>query len=626
MGRIECEIREIRVSSNIEPEVTEQNDVIIAQMFWRSLAIFAIVLVISVVGGGLWVYSSQRRVPPVVSVPTKAPELRQTSSAIPHLPFANTTAAAGITFRHFNGATGQKLLPETMGSGCAFLDYDNDGDPDLLFVNSAPWPWDQAPEGPAPTMELYQNDGQGNFANVTVDAGLGLTFYGMGVACGDYDADGWTDVFITAVGRNHLFRNDHGKFVEATDTALVGGDPEEWSTSAAFFDYDNDGDLDLFVGNYVKWSRSIDMVQGFKLDGKTRAYGPPTAFEGTYPYLYRNAGGGRFEDVSAEAGVQIKNTTRNPPVPVAKTMGVAPVDIDADGWMDLIVSNDTVQNFVFVNLRDGHFQEIGIRSGVAFDSSGNARGAMGVDASFFRNDETLGVAIGNFANEMTALYVSSLKSLLFTDDAIATGLGPPTRQELTFGLTFIDCDLDGRLDLLAANGHLEQEINKVQTSQHYEQPPHLLWNAGPDARSEFLSVPAEKSGVEFVKPMVGRGSAYADIDGDGDQDAVLTANGGTPRLLRNDQQLGHHWLRVKLVGKGGNPEALGAVVKLKSGSTEQTRVVMPARGYCSSSELPVTFGLGEATTVDTLHIRWPDGKMQAVTVDKVDQLLKIKQE
>lgn len=614
------------MSTNIEPEVVESDDAIITQRFWQSLSAFAIVLVISVVGGGLWVYSNQKQAPPIVKIPTKPAGIRETSKLIPNLPFANITTTAGINFKHFNGATGQKLLPETMGSGCAFLDYDNDGDPDLLFVNSSSWPWDKAPEGPAPTMELYRNDGRGNFANVTADSGLGVTFYGMGVACGDYDADGWTDVFITAVGKNRLFRNDHGKFVETTDDAQVGGDPQEWSTSAAFFDYDNDGDLDLFVGNYVKWSREIDMVQGFKLDGKTRAYGPPTAFEGTYPYLYRNAGGGKFEDVSADAGVQIKNTTRNPPVPVGKTMGVVPVDIDGDGWLDLIVSNDTVQNFVFLNLRDGKFQEIGINCGVAFDSSGNARGAMGADVAFFRNDDTLGVAIGNFANEMTALYVSPLKSMLFTDDAIATGVGPPTRQELTFGLTFIDCDLDGRLDLLAANGHLEQEINKVQSSQHYEQPPHLLWNAGPDALSEFLSVSAEKCGKEFMKPIVGRGSAYADIDGDGDQDMVLTANGGSPRLLRNDQELGHHWLRVKLVGKGSNPEALGAVVKLKSGTTEQTRVVMATRSYCSSSELPVTFGLGAEKTVDLLHIRWPDGKMQSVTVDKVDQLLKVEQE
>ncbi len=612
------------MSSNVDSEILEGNDVIITQMFWRSLLFFAVGLVICLIGGGLWVISHQKAVKGDVKQPNKPPTDRDPNPKVPSLPFANMASSSGITFKHSNGAAGQKLLPETMGSGCAFLDFDNDGDQDLLFVNSCNWPWDKPPEGPAPTMELYQNDGRGEFTNVTADSGLGVTFYGMGVACGDYDGDGWTDVFITAVGKNRLFRNDHGKFLETTDEAQVGGDPAEWSTSAAFFDYDRDGDLDLFVGNYVRWSRDIDMVQGFKLEGNIRAYGPPTAFGGTFPYLYRNEGRGKFKDVSEEAGVQVKNPSMGKPI--AKTMGVMPVDIDGDGWLDLIIANDTVQNFAFLNDRNGKFQEVGIGCGVAFDGSGMARGAMGVDSAFFRNDDSLGVAIGNFANEMTALYVSQLKSMLFTDEAIATGLGPPTRQELTFGITFFDCDLDGRLDLLASNGHLEQEINKIQNSQHYAQPPHLLWNAGLEAKNEFVSVPPEKCGAEFMKPMVGRGSAFADIDGDGDLDAVLTANGGTPRLLRNDQKSGHHWLRVKLIGKGGNSEALGAVVKLKSGTTSQTRIVMATRSYCSSSELPVTFGLGNEKTVDTLHITWPDGKAQAVKVDKVDQLLKVTQE
>lgn len=612
------------MSPSIEPDLTERDDVIITQMFWRSIRLFTVSLIIAVVCGGIWVYSSQQRARPEFAQINKPPAARAANTEIPALPFADTTQAAGITFKHTNGATGQKLLPETMGSGCAFLDYDNDGDQDLLFVNSCSWPWDAAPAGPPPTMELYQNDGHGKFQNVTADSGLGVTFYGMGVACGDYDADGWTDVFFTAVGKNRLFHNDHGKFIETTDDAGVAGDPQEWSTSSAFFDFDNDGDLDLFVGNYVRWSRDIDMVQGFKLDGQTRAYGPPTAFVGTYPYLYRNEGGGKFQDISATAGVQVKNPNRD--VPVAKTMGVVPIDLDSDGWLDLVVSNDTVQNFVFVNQRDGTFQEVGIHCGVAFDSSGNARGAMGEDAADFRNDGSLGISIGNFANEMTALYVSQPRSMLFTDEAIATGLGPPTRQELTFGIFFFDCDLDGRLDLLEANGHLEQEINKIQKSQHYEQPPHLLWNAGPESPSEFVSVPADKCGADFSKPMVGRGSAYADIDGDGDLDAVLTASGGAPRLLRNDQKLGHHWLRVKLVGHAPNREALGATVKLKSGSAQQSRVVMSTRSYCSASELPVTFGLGAFQTVDGLEIRWPDGKMQAVNIDKVDRLIRIEQE
>lgn len=612
------------MSGRFEPEATEKDDAIISQMFWRSLRLFAVTLVIAVIGGGLWVYSSQQRPKPEFARQNQAPEKRQTATAIPDLPFTDITQSSGITFHHVNGATGQKLLPETMGAGCAFFDYDNDQDQDLLFVNSCSWPWDQAPAGPPPTMELYQNDGHGKFQNVTSESGLGQTFYGMGVACGDYDADGWTDVFFTAVGKNRLFRNVQGKFVETTDSAEVGGDPQEWSTSAAFFDFDNDGDLDLFVGNYVRWSREIDMVQGFKLDGHTRAYGPPTAFVGTFPYLYRNEGAGKFQEVSAAAGLQIKNPSR--PVPVAKTMGVVPIDIDTDGWLDLVVSNDTVQNFVFLNQRDGKFQEVGIHCGVAFDSSGNARGAMGADAAYFRNDDALGITIGNFANEMTALYVSQPKSMLFTDEAIATGLGPPTRQELTFGIFFFDSDLDGRLDILAANGHLEQEIHKIQSSQHYAQRPHLLWNAGLASPSEFVSVPAEKCGDGFKTPMVGRGSAYADIDGDGDQDAVLTASGGPPRLLRNDQQSGHHWLRVKLKGKAPRYEALGSIVTLKSASAAQTRVVMPARSYCSASELPVTFGLGPNKSIDALEIRWPDGKLQTLKVDRVDQFLSVDQE
>ena len=617
------------MSTNGEPEVLEQNDAIISRMFWRSLLCFLVLLTVAGIGGGLWLYSIQKPRRVDVTQVNQAPEKRLATAVVPELPFSDITRAAGITFQHRNGATGEKLLPETMGSGCAFLDYDNDGDQDLLFVNSCAWPWDATPAGPAPTMELYQNDGHGKFTNVTAGSGLDVTFYGMGVACGDYDADGWTDLFITAVGKNRLFRNNRGKFVETTDEAQVGGDPNEWSTSAAFFDCDNDGDLDLFVGNYVRWSREIDKVQGFKLDGQTRAYGPPTAFLGTYPYLYRNEGGGRFQDVSAAAGVQIKNASRD--VPVAKTMGVTPIDVDADGWLDVVVSNDTVQNFVLWNQRDGTFQDVGIHCGVAFDSSGSARGAMGADAAYFRNDDSLGISIGNFANEMTALYVyqrdaSQPKNILFTDEAIATGLGPPTRQELTFGIFFFDGDLDGRLDLLASNGHLEQEINKVQASQHYEQPPHLLWNAGPEAPSEFVSVPPGKCGPDFCKPMVGRGSAYADIDGDGDLDAILTASGGTPRLLRNDQQSGHHWLRVKLVGGKPNPEAIGATVKLKSGTTMQTRVVMATRSYCSSSELPVTFGLGAETQVGELEITWPNGKRQTVQVDKVDQNLRVQQQ
>jgi hypothetical protein len=251
---------------------------------------------------------------------------------------------------------------------------------------------------------------------------------------------------------------------------------------------------------------------------------------------------------------------------------------------------------------------------------------MGIDAARFRNDETLALAIGNFANEMTALYVSQGNLPLFTDDAIATGLGPPSRLELKFGVFFFDCDLDGRLDLFTANGHLEHEINKVQASQHYAQPPHLFWNCGPGQPEEFLPVPAAKCGADFMQPMVGRGAAFADIDGDGDLDLAITASGGPPRLLRNDQQTGHHWLRIKLVGKSANRDAIGSWVEVVAGKFRPIQQVMPTRSYCSQSELPVTFGLGGAEKIDQIKIRWPDGSMQEFHTSDVDRLLRVEQQ
>lgn len=542
---------------------------------------------------------------------------------IPTVRFANVTQSAGIRFSRVNGARGEKLLPETMGGGCAFLDYDSDGDQDILLVNGCDWPWTQDKTSPPPTMALYQNDGQGQFTDVTAGSGLDVTCYGMGVAVGDYDNDGWPDVFIAAVGRDHLFHNQRGRFFEVTDAAGVGGSEAEWGTSCCWFDYDRDGDLDLFVGNYVRWSREIDAAQDFRLVGLGRAYGPPFSFEGTFPYLYRNDGNGKFTEVAAEAGLQIRNPSTN--VPMAKTMGVVPVDLDDDGWTDLVVANDTVQNFVFRNLGQGRFQEIGTLTGVAFDSQGNARGAMGIDANWFRNDRCLGVAIGNFANEMTALYVAEQDPLQFFDAATATGLGPPTRLSLTFGVLFFDYDLDGRLDLLSANGHLEEDINKVQPTQYYAQPPKLFWNCGPNQTTEFVPVPPAKSGEDLGQRMVGRGSAFADIDADGDLDVLIAASSSSPRLLRNDQQTGHHWLRLKLVGGLCNRDALGATVRVQVGDQLLRREVNPTRSYLSQSELPVTFGLGAATRIDKVVIRWPGGATQELAGLAVDRLLVVQQ-
>lgn len=545
-------------------------------------------------------------------------------STAPLAGFADVTAEAGLRFAHRNGAYGEKLLPETMGGGVAFFDYDNDGAADLLFVNGADWPWRSGGEtSRPPTMALYHNRGNGRFADATAGSGLDVSFYGMGVACGDYDNDGWTDVFITAVGGNHLFKNlGNGRFADVTATAGLASESNQWSTSAAWLDCNNDGRLDLFVCNYVQWSQEIDRKATFSYDGKARAYGPPWNFGGTFPQLFRNEGAGRFRDVSTEAGIQITNQNGTP---LAKSLGVAPVDLDADGWIDIIVANDTVQNLVFRNEQNGTFREIGARSGVAFDTYGATRGAMGIDTARFRDDEALGIAIGNFANEMNSLYVAQNDPLYFADEAISAGLGPASQQLLKFGLFFFDYDLDGRPDVLTANGHLDPEIERVSPKQSYRQPAQLFWNRGGARGMQFVPVTREQAGSDLFRPIAGRGSAYADIDGDGDLDVILTQLAGAPVLLRNDQKLENHWARLKLVGTRSNRDAIGAWVKLRVGGKTIAQQVMPTKGYLSQSELPLTFGLGTHERVADAEVTWPGGKRQRIENVRINGLTVVRE-
>ncbi|CAD77154.1 MAG TPA: CRTAC1 family protein [Rhodopirellula baltica] len=579
-----------------------------------------VLVVLALIGGvAAYVLTRPKAAPPVRESKLAAVAVRERPMVqVPTTPFTDITEEAGISFVHNNGATGDKLLPETMGGGSAFLDFDNDGDQDLLLINSMDWSWDE-PSDRGNTSALYRNEG-GKFVDVTKGSGLDVELYGMGVAVGDYDQDGLVDVFISAVGTNRLFRNvGEGKFEDTTETAGVGGEEDRWSTSSGWFDYDNDGDLDLFVCNYVGWSREYDQSQGFQLVGGGRAYGRPQNFEGTFPYLYRNDGDGEFTDVSEEAGIQIRNVSTN--VPQSKSLGLALCDFDRNGFMDVVVANDTVQNCLLRNGGDGKFTEMGAICGIAFDSSGNARGAMGIDVTSFREQSSVAVAIGNFSNEMTALYVTKAGRMQFYDEAISTGLGPSTRLLLTFGLAYVDYDLDGRLDLFCANGHLEEDINRVQPSQHYEQPPQMFWNAGPEFETEFLPVGKEQLGEDFVEPMVGRGASYADVDLDGDLDLLITSAGRAPRLLRNDQETGHHWLRLKLVGDGEkcNRDAIGAWVSVTVGDEVIAKQVMPTRSYLTQVELPLTFGLGEHDSIDNVSVQWPDGEVVEIGPVEIDQ-------
>jgi hypothetical protein len=612
------------------------------------LTVVGLGLLVALPGCGGKVTIPDKDVPVGPPSPPPVPEVPP-----PGVTFKDITGPAGIRFKHTNGSFGKKLLPETMGSGVAFLDFDNDGKQDILFVNSCYWPGHEDKGVPAPTLALYRNKGDGTFEDVTEKAGLNITMYGMGVAAGDYDNDGWIDVFITGVGGNRLFRNEKGRFVEVTAQAGVGGpggwdaaargkflehrDPLPFSSSAAWLDYDGDGRLDLFVCNYVTWSPENDLKQPFTLVGIGRAFGPPRAFEGSQCFLYHQKEDGTFEDVSAAAGIQVIEQVgvagSAQPRAVAKSLGVIICDPDEDGYPDIIVANDTVRNFFFHNVEgpDGkrRFEEIGRRSGVAY-AEGQARGAMGIDWGEYRPGMHA-LLIANFADEPSSFLYLKSKQLIFQPFAAVEGLEGPTRPPLKFGSFFFDYDLDGRLDLLTCNGHLEPDINKVQSWQTHAQAAQLFWNTGRDRKKPcFAEVTAKEAGSDLFQPLVGRGSAYGDINGDGYPDVVLTSNGGPARLLLNEGGTGNHWIRLALEGDGkrSNRSAIGARVKLEADGKVMWRSVAGSRGYLSQSELPVTFGLGKTTTIDRITVYWPgrDAKMQEFKNLAVDKTHTLKQE
>jgi enediyne biosynthesis protein E4 len=504
--------------------------------------------------------------------------------------FTDVTRQAGIQFQHNSGAFGGKFLPETLGSGCAFLDYDRDGWQDILLINGCDWPGHKKNRS---TLRLYHNNHDGTFTDVTSRAGLDIELYGMGVAVGDYDNDGFPDILITCVGQNRLFRNTgKGTFVDVTTTAGLGK-REGFSTSALWFDYDRDGLLDLFVCNYVKWSPEQDVF--CSLDSKHKSYCTPEAYRGATCWLFHNRGNGTFEDVTASSGIFDSSS---------KSLGVSLIDDNHDGWPDLLVANDTQPNKLYRNQHDGKFKDSALDEGLAFSSEGKARAGMGVDVGDFDNSGTPGVAITNFDNEMAGLYRWGGKN--FEDIAAQSGIGLATKNSLGFGCSFLDVNLDGWLDLAVANGHIDETVRNIRGNVGYAQPPQLFLNSG---KGIFHDVAAEAGGG-FDQPKVGRGLAYADFDRDGDLDLLLTTNNGPAYLYRNDQAGGNRSIRFHLIGTKSNRDAIGATVRVFAGSTTQMRVVKGGSSYLSQSELPVTFGLAKQDRVERVVIDWPSGRTE----------------
>ena len=503
--------------------------------------------------------------------------------------FTDVTGQAGINFQHNSGAFGGKFLPETLGSGCAFLDYDRDGWQDILLINGADWPGHKKRRS---TLRLYRNNGNGTFTDMTIHAGLDVELYVMGVAVGDFNNDGFPDILVTCVGQNRLFRNTgKGTFVDVTNQSGLGK-RAGFSTSALWFDYDRDGLLDLFVCNYVKWSPERDVF--CSLDAKHKSYCTPEAYRGETCWLFHNRGDGTFEDVTDSSGIFDSSS---------KSLGVAMLDDNRDGWPDLLVANDTQPNKLYRNQRNGTFKDAAIETGLAFSAEGKARAGMGVDVADFENSGSPGIAITNFDNEMIGLYRANAKG--FDDIATQSGVGSASRNSLGFGCAFADFNLDGWLDLAVANGHIDETVRNIRGNVGYAQPPQLFINNGKGFQ-DF----AAQAGGGFDQPKVGRGLACGDFDRDGDLDLLLTTNNGPAYLYRNDQSAGNRSIRFRLVGTKSNRDAIGATVRVFANGLTQSRMVKGGSSYLSQSELPLTFGLAGQDRVQRVVIDWPTGRTE----------------
>ncbi len=519
--------------------------------------------------------------------------------------FRDITAQAGIHFVHNNATFGKKWLPETLGAGCAFIDYDNDGYPDILLVNGEDWPGHTKTPS---TLKLYHNNHDGTFTDVTRKAGLAVSMFGMGVAVGDYDNDGHDDLFITALGQSHLFHNNgNGTFTDVTKAAGMWG-PNELSTSAAWVDYDRDGKLDLVVANYVQWSQQTDIY--CTLDGAHKSYCTPESYKGVSARFWHNLGSGKFEDATQKSGLSD---------PTSKSLGVAILDYNGDGWPDILLANDTQPNKLYLNKQNGTFEEKAVAAGIAFSEDGVARAGMGVDTGDYDRSGRPSLMITNFANQMISLYHNEGNGL-FVDEAPRSEVGRNTLVTLGFGCFFFDYDNDGWPDIFVSDGHIENEIERVQKRVSYAEPPHLFRNLG---GGKFQEVTA-KMGRAFASAKVGRGAAYADIDNDGALDVLVTTNGGRPWLFHNEGQTNHS-LRVKLEGKKSNRDGIGAVVRVTSGGGKQWQMLRSGSSYLSASELVLTFGLGSSVKADAVEIQWPSGQVEKLSGVAGDQTVTVEE-
>ena len=521
------------------------------------------------------------------------PQTRQKpSTSSPPVTFEDITQKSGIRWVHNNAQSDARHIPEAVGPGCAFIDYDNDGWMDILFINSGSSDF-FTPATPLRNA-LYRNNHDGTFTDVTVKTGLSGGGFGMGVAVADYDGDGFQDLYVTSYGRNTLYKNSgNGTFADVTDKAGVA--VSGWSTSPLWFDFDNDGKLDLFVASFVHYDRSLNGLCAADEQNR-RYYCIPRPFKPRPSRLFRNNGDGTFADVGTETGIA------NYP---GKSFGAVATDVNNDGWLDLFVANDTMPNFLFVNQRGKKFEEVGLGAGVAFGQTGKARSGMGVDAADYDGDGWQDLFVANIDYEFFSLYHNE-KDVTFTDQP--REIAAATQLLSGWGLRFFDYDNDGDPDLLLVNGHPDDLVEMHNVRVKYKEPLVLLVNTGGDFRNV-----SRESGAVFSRDFSGRGMATGDFDNDGDLDVVISNNGEAPLLLRNDGGNKNNWLGLSLVATKSNPGAVGTVITWQAGTLKRSRLKTAGGSYLSSHDPREILGAGSATKIDYVEIRWPSGKVDKLT-------------